>query len=135
MNLEKLLDLSYLFYRLPPAGFSWAMRIFLLIIFVGALVVAIIATIKYNKKEAIIKNFWRKLQIWGWSTSLVGLLLFYIREVRAIYLSARAWMFLWLIIIFIWLIFIIVYWFKVIPKKKEAKQSQEEFNKWLPKKK
>lgn len=135
MNLDKLLDWSYLFYRLPPAGFSWAMRIFLLVVFVGAIVIAIIAGIKYGKKQAIVKNFWLKLQIWGWSTGLVGLLLFYFREVRAVYLSSRAWLFLWLIIIFIWLVFIIVYWFRVIPKKKEAKESQEAFDKWLPKKK
>ena len=93
------------------------------------------AGIKYSQKQAIVRKFWRKLQIWGWSTGLVGLALFYFREVRAIYLSARAWMFIWLIIALIWLIFIIIYWFRVIPKKKEAKQSREEFDKWLPKKK
>jgi|GEM_PF-2154794 hypothetical protein len=135
MNLDKLLDWSYLFYRLPPAGFSWGMRIFLLIIFIGALILAIMAGIKYSKKQPIVRKFWRKIQVWGWSTSLMGLLLFYFREVRAIYLSSRAWMFIWLIIALVWLVFIIVYLFRVIPKKQEAKKSQEDFDKWLPKKK
>jgi len=135
MDLSKLLNWSYLLERYPIVGFSWTMRIILLIVFIGAIVIGIYAARKLTKSSGLFKKLWTKLQLWGWTIGLIGLALFFFREVRAIYLGARIWMLLWIIFAFIWLAFIIKYWKKEIPKKEEIKKTEEEFNRWLPKRK
>lgn len=135
MDLTKLLDWSYLTHNYAIAGFSWPVRIILLLIFIGALITALYATQKLKKHPGLKKRLWLKLQVWGWSTGLFGLLLIIFREIRAIYLGSRIWLLLWLIAIFIWLGFIIYYWKIKIPLKEEQAKTQAEFNKWLPKKK
>lgn len=135
MDLTQIFNLSYLFNRYPPAGFTWPFRIALLIIFLAAIVLAIISKKKLKKVSGSSKRGWYKLQVWGWSTGIVGLLLMSFREVRALYISARAYLLLWLIIIFVWLIFILIYWKKVVPARESTIKDNEEFTKWLPKKK
>ena len=135
MKLEKLIDLGYLFHRYPPGGFSWPIRVSLLFIFVAALALAIYAGTKIKNLSGHRKKLWRKIQIWGWTTSLVGLLLVYFREVRAIYLSARAYLLLWIIIVLIWIILIIVFHKKNDPDHEEMSKKKEEYEKWLPKQK
>lgn len=135
MDFTKLIDLDYLFYRLPPAGFSWPFRIVLLVIFVGCMLLAIFSRQKAKTSPGILKLAWRKMQTWAWSVGIVGLLLMGFREVRAIYLGSRAWLLLWLLISLAWLVTILIYWKKEIPKKQEYIKAQEEYNRWLPKRK
>lgn len=135
MDLTKLFHWSYLFSRFPAAGFSWPMRIILLVIFIGSIVLAVLAQLKHKKAHGLIKNVWYKLQLWGWTTGIVGLSLFYFREVRAIYISARGWLLLFLLLELIWMVFIIRYWKTKIPQKEEMIKKQKEFDKWLPKRK
>lgn len=135
MNLKELLDWNYLFHPYPLAGFSWPFRIVLLVLFLGAIAVAIFAAMKKKNAPSVSRKGWYKIQVWGWSTGIVGLLLMSFREIRAIYLAARGYLFIWILISFIWLIFIFIYWKKVIPNKAEREKKTEEFNKWIPKKK
>ena len=132
MDLNKLLDLNYLFYRFPPAGFSWPIRITLLILFVGSIVLAIYSHSKISKNP-LNKKLWQKIQVWAWTNGLVGLVFVTLREVRAIYLSARGWLLIFIIIMLVWLIFIIKFAKTKIPDKEEIMKKQEEFDKWLPK--
>jgi len=135
MNLTKLFDWTYLTHRYVAAGFSWPVRIILLVIFIGALIVAISATAKLKNQTGVKRQALIKLQIWGWSTGLVGLLLMVFREVRTLYLGSRLYLLLWLIIIFIWLGFVLHHRFIQMPKKMRDLKDQAEFDKWLPKKK
>jgi len=134
MDLEKLLNLSYLFNRFPPAGFSWSLRIALLIIFVGSILIALYAHKKINQKD-LRKKLWQKIQAWGWTNGLVGLALMYFREVRALYLSARGWLLIFLLLMLVWLIFIIIFAKTKLPDKEATEKKEQEFNRWLPKKK
>lgn len=134
MNLEKLLNFSYLFDRFPPAGFSWPLRIVLLIIFMGSIILAFYAHKKIGQKD-LRKKLWQKIQAWSWTNGLVGLVFVYFREVRALYLSARGWLLLFIIIMLIWLIFIIIFAKTKLPNKEEIARKEQEFNKWLPKQK
>ena len=134
MDLTKLFSLSYLFERLPSDGFSWTFRISLLILFVGAIVLAIFAQ-KKAKNSGPIKKFWQKMIVWGWTTGSIGLLLMLFREVRAIYLSARFWIFIWIFIMIIWLLLNIIYRHLKVPAKEELIKQQKEFDRYLPKKK
>lgn len=134
MDLNKLFDLSYLFYKFPPAGFSWPIRIILLVLFIGSVILAIYAQSKI-KKNPINKKLWQKIQVWAWTNGLIGLIFVGLREVRAIYLSARGWLLIFIILMLLWLIFIIKFAKTKIPNKEEALKKKEEFDKWLPKKK
>ncbi|RJQ33662.1 hypothetical protein C4566_03155 [Candidatus Parcubacteria bacterium] len=132
MNLEKLLNLSYLFHRYPPGGFSWPLRIVLIVVFGGAIAWGVYSGLKNKKVSGYGKKLWYKLQIWGWTSGLVGFLLFYFREVRALYLSARAYLLIWLIIMLVWLVLIIILHKKRTPDKEVLIKKKEEYEKWLP---
>jgi len=134
MNLDKLFDLSYMFNRFPPAGFSWPFRIALLTIFVASIILALYSSKKITQKGPS-KKIWQKIQVWSWTNGLVGLVLVYFREVRALYLSSRGWLFIFLILMAIWLIFIIIFAKTKIPDKETIEKKEQEFDKWLPKKK
>ena len=131
MNLDKLFDISYMFYRFPPAGFSWPIRIVLLIVFIGSMLLALYAAKKIQQKD-LRKKVWQKIQIWGWTNGIIGLVFIYFREVRAIYLSARGWLFIFIIVMLIWLAFIIKFAKTKIPDKEALEKKQQEFDKWLP---
>lgn len=135
MNLAKLFDWSYLTHRYAIENLSWWTLSILLIIFGAALIAAISVTKKLKDKNVGARKFLTKIQIWGFSASIVGALLIFFREVRALYLSSRILLLLWLIIILVWLGFLIYEWKVILPKKKQDQKSQEEFTKWLPKKK
>lgn len=134
MNLDKLFDASYMFERFPTAGFSWPIRIVLLIIFIASIILALYAN-KQILKKGLHKKLWQKIQVWSWTNGLVGLTLMYFREVRAIYLSSRAWIFIFIILMIIWLAFIIKFAKTKIPNKEALVKKHQEFDKWLPKKK
>lgn len=133
MDFTKLFDLEYLFIRYPEAGFSWPMRIGLLVLFVGAILVALYTHKKFKQKLGASTKAWKRLQIWAWSSGLVGLLLMYFREVRALYISARFWLFLWLLIYVLWLIYVLLRWKKDVPDKESQEKRKQEYEKWLPK--
>ena len=135
MNLEKLINLNYLFDRYPDYGFSLPTKIFLILYFVISIIIAIKAGKRLNTNPGIMKRTYNSLENWGWTTGILGLLLFFFREVNAIYLGSRIWMLLLLISTIVWLILIVKYYKKEIPKKEELKKEREEFNKYLPRKK
>lgn len=135
MDLEKSVNWYYLTHRFPPGGFSWPLRIFFIILFGGALALAIYSGIKRGKISGYSKKLWNKIQIWGWTVSLIGFSLFLFREVRAIYLSARIYMFSWVLITIIWLIVIVVMHKLNTPNKEEMAKKKKEYDKWLPQQK
>ncbi len=135
MNLAKLFDWSYLTHRYAVENLSWWTLSILIIIFGGALIAAILVTIKLRDKNVIARKFLTKIQIWGFSSGIVGAFFIFFRQVRALYLSSRIWLLVWLIVVLVWLAFLIYEWKVVLPKKKQDQKSQEEFTKWLPKKK
>jgi hypothetical protein len=135
MNFKQFLDLHYLFNKYPPVGFSNSLRITLWMVFILLIIIAILAGRKSQKLSGAPKKAWRKLQIWGWISGPVGLLLIICRELGAIYITARFWLLLWLLITIIWLIFIILYRLRKVPSQEKLKKEQAEFSKWLPRKK
>ncbi|PWB38851.1 MAG: hypothetical protein C3F02_02070 [Parcubacteria group bacterium] len=132
IDFKKFLDLHYLFapYADP---LSTPFKIGLLTVFILSLVFGLVAGLRRTQAMNIHKRGWRKWQVWGWSTGLVGLLLVAFRETRAAYLGSRLWLILWLLLILVWGIFIIKYWFWTIPRKKKEMHQEAEFKKWLPK--
>ncbi len=135
MNLEKLINFSYLFHRYPPGGFSWPIRIVLVVLFGGALIMAIYSGLKTKKVSGHAKKLWYKLQVWGWTVGLIGFLLFYFREVRALYLGARIYLLAWLVITVVWLLLMLILHKKNTPNKEEIVKKKEEYEKWLPQQK
>jgi len=92
MNLEKLLDLNYLLDRYPAVGFSTSFKLFLLLFFITSIIIGIKSGKRLNNNPGIMKKVYNNLETWGWTTGILGLLLFFFREVNAIYLGSRVWM-------------------------------------------
>lgn len=132
MNVEKFFHWSYLWQRYTPIGFSWPMRILLLVFFVGTICLAVWFHRKIKNSQGPKKTLAKKIRAWGFSTGIMGLLLLFFRETQAAYLASRLLLLAWLIIIAVWLITILIYWLKDLPKKQAALAAQAEFNKWLP---
>ncbi|MFA5127021.1 MAG: hypothetical protein WC465_03420 [Patescibacteria group bacterium] len=133
MDLTKLTHWSYLFQIYTYEQLSWPTLIGLLVIFVGSIVLAIYSHKKVKNSSGVMKVVWQKLTAWGWSTGLVGLLLVSFRAATAMYLSARLWLLLWLLIILVWLGYILFYRLSIVPKKQAEREKNIEYNKWLPK--
>ena len=132
MNLSKFLHWSYLWQPYAPIGFSWPMRILLLVLFVGSIILAIWSHRQIKNLQGPKKTLAKKIRAWGISTGLVGLILVFFREVQALYLGSRLFLLGWILFMLAWLITIIIYWRKDLPQKQAAIKAQAEFNKWLP---
>lgn len=132
MNLEKLLHWSYLWQRYTMTGFSWPMRILLLVLFVGAIALAIWYHRKIKNIQGPQKTLAKKIRSWGFSTGSIGLLLVIFREIQAMYLASRLFLLIWVLVMIIWSINIFIYWRKELPKKQADLAKQAEFKKWLP---
>ena len=59
MDIEKLIDLNYLFDRYPDNGFSLQIKIFLILYFVISIIIAIKAGKKLNDKPGIMKKTYK----------------------------------------------------------------------------
>lgn len=134
MNLGKLFDWHYLTAPYALTGLSWPMRIILVIFFAAAVIAAIYAG-KQIKAGLGFRKLWLKIQTWGFSIGIIGFLLIFFREVKAVYLGSRLWLLLLLLVAIIWLGFIIRYWKIQVPLQAKLRQEKTEFEKWLPKKK
>ena len=105
-----------------------------MVLFVGAILVALYTHKKFKQNLGVSTKAWKRLQIWGWGAGLIGLMLVYFREVRAMYISSRFWLLLWILICVVWLIYIIIRWKKDVPDKEAQEKHEQEYAKWLPKK-
>lgn len=132
MDLNKLFDLNYLFQRYTFEGFSWPVKIALLIFFVGAIALAVLAYYKKKSSSGPVKKAWSRIILWGWTTGIVGLLMVFFREARTLYLGSRGYLLIFLLAIFIWLVWIIYKSKKEVPDKEAIEKRQNEYEKWLP---
>ena len=94
------------------------------------LLISIITGIKKNQKS-LYKIFWKKFYNFSVSILVIGSLLLFFNYERAIFLSSRFWLLIWLIIMLLWLIPIIKQ-LKLIPEKQKKLLEEQEFKKYLP---
>lgn len=106
-------------------------------IFFGLLIIAsIVCGIIFNKeKERYVLRFGAKyLKNWFLAAGITGFLFLFFGYERAVFLSSRFWYIVWLLSFGLWLFFIVKK-IKKLPEKQTQLRKQEQFEKYLPKKK
>ena len=91
--------------------------------------------LNWKKRDKILAKGAQKVVYWAAVFIFLGALLYWFAYEGAAVLAARLWWLLWLLLALGWLALIIKYFIKDIPRQKKQQLKQEEFKKYLPKKK
>jgi hypothetical protein len=133
-NLKNLFTLKYWFTLNPEPFLPVVLNI--LYVFFGLLIIGGIAAKIMSKKHAgypptrkVYEKFYYFLASLGFS----GLILVFLRSIRAYFIGAPFWLLVWLIVFLVWLYFILRYIFIKAPKLKEEIEMRRELEKYLPK--
>lgn len=135
LNLIKFFSPERFFHLQPAIAMS---TVYFLCGFFGVLLVLAIGlkiTMRISHRDCFYHTLLQKYFVMLITMSSLGFFLTWFRYERAYFISARFWLFVWLVAIIYWLIVILKYQFKVIPEARKKLQKTKEFNKYLPKKK
>ncbi|MEK7653156.1 MAG: hypothetical protein AAB358_01595 [Patescibacteria group bacterium] len=134
LNFFKFFEPARFFEARPAIAMS---TVYFLIAAFG-LVIVVGFIIKIFQKAKKREHFFDKLLKMYFSClvamGLIGLVLVWFRYERAIVLSGRPMLLLWLVGLFTWLAYILKYQFKVVPKALQEAEKKKIFNQYLPKK-
>ena len=133
--IKPLLSLSF-WFKLAPDPLLPAFY-YGFVIFFGLLIFASVACggIYKQQKENYLLRFGAKyLKNWFLAAGAFGYLLIFFGYERAVFLSSRFWYIVWFLSFGLWLFFIIRK-IKKLPSKQKEMRRQEQFERYLPKKK
>lgn len=87
--------------------------------------------IRKNKKKGIYRKFWININNFFISNTIIGAFFWFFVYEEIPFLASRFWLLIWGAIMIFWLILAFKE-LKIIPKKKEEKMRQREFEKYIP---
>ena len=131
--LGNWLDPAYLFNRnLGPftSPLAWLM---LTALFLAMFVSWFIKRSALKSGDIFAKKAARRLFVFSWTMSWIGVVLWAFRQVNVAYLSAPVLFLLWAVISLVWLVFIAKYWLVVAPKRRRQLSSETIKKQYLPK--
>jgi len=136
MDITKIFDLNYIFLT-NPAPLHPLQRGIAIVVFGGLIIVAIAFVFRAHRKDIdnVAKRVATKISTFAFTTGLIGLVLFLLRQTRVYFFSRRFFFLLWLVALIIWLVFLLKYIFKKAPEARQTLTERQEFEKYLPKKK
>lgn len=131
MSYQNLLKIDYWFSQPFMAhDFAfWATLLLFLGLIIGGVVLLLIKSFNNDRTNKIIFN---KLDNFGVSLGLLGLMWLFFRQQRVSFLAWRFWLLFWFLIAVWWLIKILKYAIKRLPQIKQEKLEKQRFNKYLP---
>ncbi|MCX6784701.1 MAG: hypothetical protein NTV81_02050 [Candidatus Komeilibacteria bacterium] len=133
MYLPSLLTIGY-WFSLFTDPFSRFFYWFLLILYLVFLVGAAAAgrqVIKLRDQDKFLKLAFQKVATFGYSFSLVGLLLLFFRQQQVQFFGMRIWAWTWWLVCLVWLVFIAKFLFIEFPRLKAERAKREQFRKYL----
>ncbi len=111
----------------------------LIFLFVFAVILVIAIVLKIMEKRKKSAGFEKKLMDKYFNlfltVSLLGFFWTWCRYEKVLYLSARLWLWVLIIIFIMWLAWIIKYQLKIVPEARKKLEQKQIFEKYLPKKK
>lgn len=133
--MDKLLTIKY-WFNLAPGGWQ-DLRFFILGLAIFVVLMAIIMKIIAKRKNftGIKAGLVNRLIVCFITVSFLELVLWFFREQRVPFFSARFWQLLLFLVMLTWLVFIIKRYFTRRPLEKEAQTKAIVYDKYLPKKK
>jgi hypothetical protein len=135
-NPIKFINPSRLFEMRPPVlhkGYAIFGIIFLVVVIIAGMVSWYLG--RRLKGDIFLKKLYDKLTAFCLTSGLAGLILFAFRQWQVYFFGSRFLLLLWFIGWLTWLAYIIYFWVKIIPDRREAKDAEDLFGKYLPKKK
>lgn len=113
-EIGELFKLSFWFTARPLSeGSLWFAVIFLGLILISALVIDVLLNLR---RIVNYRGVWRQSSSFLWTMSIIGLIWVFFFYQGVPILSARAWIFVWLVIAGIWKYFILKYFLKIRKK-------------------
>lgn len=91
--------------------------------------------VKKKKGDRFTKKFYGKMINLSFVMGVIGFIMLGFRQGRVQFFAARFWLLFWGIGFLVWLGFNIRYILKTAPQRRVAKEADELFDKYLPKKK
>ncbi|MAG29066.1 hypothetical protein CL632_02890 [bacterium] len=126
-----LLSPAYLFNRnLGPYQSDLAY------VFVGInivlIIIAIISRRLAKKRDLFAQKAAHKFGSLAWTMGAIGIILYVFRQINVFYLSAPAFVLIWLIITGIWLILVLKYWLRTAPKRRKQVSGSTVKDEYMP---
>ena len=130
MKLTRLFEMR----PLPLSRFSFWL---LLIAFCVIVIAGIVCIWRKRRKsnDTFLNKFYTNIIALSFTSGISGLALLGFRQWRVYLFGARFWLLIWFVGFAVWLGFAIRYLVKIIPERRNAKDAEELFGKYLPKKK
>jgi len=122
---------------MQPRVLSHFSFVLLLVVFGVLLIIGAVCWWLRRRKEndAFINKFYYQMMALTLTSGVFGFAFLAFRQWQVYLFGARFWFLLWFIVFGIWFGYILYYLIKIIPARREARDAEELFGKYLPKKK
>lgn len=128
-TMQNLLTWKFWFNLRPEPLLPLFQKLYLVLL--GLLLVLAIISYFKQKQKSLYKRFWKLAYYFNFSNLLIGSIFFFFNYERAVFLSARFWLALWILTMFIWLYFLIKR-YRLIPENKKKLIEKNEYLKYIP---
>lgn len=128
--MKNLLTVDYWMNLAPVPLIPVAQKMF--VAFIIILAAAALAIAMHKSKAGIYRGFFKRLYSFCLGNAIIGLIFLFFNYERVPFFSARFWLGIWALSMIAWIIPILK-GLKEIPKKKAAREQEQEFKKYLPK--
>ncbi|MBI1961487.1 MAG: hypothetical protein HYS45_02180 [Parcubacteria group bacterium] len=122
-----LLSAAYLFNR-NPGPFTSDLATVFLAANIALIAVAVIVRLSARKGDIFAKKAAAKYSSFAWTMGLIGIILYSLRQINTLYLSAPVFILIWGIASIFWLMLALNYRIRVVPKRRDA--ISREAGKW-----
>ena len=129
--MENLLTLDFWFNLRPGVFVEMTQRFFIAFVVALFILAFVSSFMKKKDRQGIYKKIWQGLYYFSITNVFIGSVLMFFTYEMVPLLSARFWFLIWGAGMVVWLYFIIRK-ARDIPKKKEEREKEKEFKKYIP---
>lgn len=121
--LLHLLSLPYLFNR-NPGPFTSDLATIFLGVNIAFIAVALLGRLAARRGDTFARRAAAKYSSFAWTMGLIGIILYTLRQINTLYLSAPIFILIWGVVTVFWLTLVLNYRIRIVPKRREAVSRQ-----------
>ncbi|MBI2636873.1 MAG: hypothetical protein HYW81_01630 [Parcubacteria group bacterium] len=118
-TLLHLLSPAYLFNR-NPGPFTSDLALVFVGVSIAIIAVAVVVRLGARKGDRFAKKSAANYSSFAWTMGLIGIILYGLRQINTVYLSAPVFILIWAVVLVFWLTLVLNYRIRVVPKRREA---------------